>query len=244
VAGSAQRFNRTGDQAIPDLGTLDSTIVVSGIATPTHHVVISLHLSHTTDDNLDIELEDPDGSNVVLSSDNGGTFDDYGTSCADADRTTFSDAGPLPITVGTAPFRGTFRPESPLDVYRGKFGSDVNGTWHLRITDDTAGGVGTLHCWSIIIFPTACTPGGGVCDPPCPGCPQRLDIANDPSSSSRVLLKWSTSAVGFNLVGTNNLQNPPNAVAPIGPAPVVVNSKFTVTNTASGVSRFYELRKP
>ncbi|HEU0010776.1 MAG TPA: autotransporter-associated beta strand repeat-containing protein, partial [Verrucomicrobiae bacterium] len=244
VAGSAQRFNRTGDQAIPDLGTLDSTIVVSGVATPTHHVVISLHLSHTTDDNLDFELEDPDGSNVLLSSDNGGTFDDYGTSCADADRTTFNDLALLPIAGASAPFRGSFRPESPLSVYRGKFGSDVNGTWHLRITDDTAGGVGTLHCWSIIIFPTACTPGGGVCDPPCPGCPQRLEIAHDPSSSSRVLLKWSTSAVGFNLVGTNNLQNPPNAVAPIGPPPVVVNSKFTVTNAASGVSRFYELRKP
>jgi autotransporter-associated beta strand protein len=244
VAGSSQRFNRTGDQAIPDLGMLDSTIVVSGVATPTHHILISLHLSHTTDDNLDIELEDPDGSNVILSSDNGGTFDDYGTSCADADRTTFSDLALLPITAAGAPFRGTFRPEEPLAVYRGKFGSNVNGTWHLRITDDTAGGVGTLHCWSIIIFPTACTPGGGVCDPPCPGCPQRLDIAHDPSNSGNVLLKWSTSAVGFNLVATNNLQNPPNAVAPNGPPPVVVGSKFTVTNTASGVSRFYELRKP
>jgi len=164
--------------------------------------------------------------------------------CVDADRTIFSDAALLPITSDTAPFRGTFRPESPLEVYRGKFGSNVNGTWHLGITDDTAGGLGSLHCWSIIIFPTACTPGGGECDPPCPGCPQRLDITKDPSSSSKVLLKWSTSAVGFNLVGTNNLQNPPNAVAPIGPPPVVVGSKFTVTNTASGVSRFYELQKP
>jgi hypothetical protein len=57
-------------------------------------------------------------------------------------------------------------------------------------------------------------------------------------------LKWSTSAVGFGLVATNSLQNPPNAFAPIGPPPVVVGGKFTVTNTASGTARFYELRKP
>jgi len=244
TAGSPRRFNRTGDQSIPDGGTLDSTISVSGITTPTHHVVISLHLSHTVNQDLDISIEDPNGTTVVLSSDNGGTFDDYGTSCADADRTTFSDEGTILITSGTAPFRGTFRPESPLSVFRGKFGADVNGTWHLNIGDDTAGGLGTLHCWSISVFPTACTPGGGECDPPCPACPVRLDIAQDPSSDSRVLLKWSTAAVGYNLIATNALNSAPNAFTPIGPAPVVVGGKFTVTNTASGASRFYELRKP
>jgi len=164
TSGSPQRFNRSGDQAIPDGGVLDSTINVSGITAPIHHVVVSLHLSHTTADNLDITLEDPDGYTVVLSSDNGGTFDDYGTSCADADRTTFSDTAVTPITSASVPFRGTFRPEERLAVFRGKFGGDVNGTWHLNIADDTAGGLGTLHCWSIIIFPTTCQPGGGECE--------------------------------------------------------------------------------
>src|SRR6185436_3010746 len=90
-AGSPVRFNRIGDQTIPDLGTLDSTIAVCGLAAPTHHVVVSLHLSHTADDNLDISLQDPAGTRIDLSSDNGGTLDDYGTSCADSDRTTFLD---------------------------------------------------------------------------------------------------------------------------------------------------------
>src|SRR2546423_10576371 len=108
-------------------------------------MVVSLHLSHTSDDNLDISLVGPDNTVVDLSSDNGGTSDDYGTSCADADRTTFSDAAGVGITSGTAPFPGNFRPEQPLSVYRGKFGSDVNGTWRLRIADDTAGRVGARH---------------------------------------------------------------------------------------------------
>lgn len=162
--GAAVRFNRTGDQAIPDLSSLDSTLTVSGIATPVHHVEVSLHLSHTADDNLDISLVSPDGTIVSLSSDNGGTLDDYGTSCADADRTAFRDSGSVSITAATAPFRGTFSPEQPLAVYRGKFGGSVNGTWHLNIADDTAGGLGTLHCWSLFIFPTVCPPGSGECE--------------------------------------------------------------------------------
>jgi subtilisin-like proprotein convertase family protein len=242
TAGGAQRFNRAGDQAIPDLGTLDSTISVSGVTTPIHHIVVSLHLSHTADDNLDISLIGPDGTTINLSSDNGGTLDDYGTSCADADRTTFSDDGLTTITAGAAPFRGTFKPEESLSLYRGKFGADVNGTWHLSIADDTAGGLGTLHCWSVLVFPTVCQPGGGECEQ-CPDCPVRLDIARDPAATNRVLLKWSTAAVGFNLLATNVLQNAPNAFAPIGPAPVVVDSKFTVTNI-TGTNQFYELRKP
>ena len=75
-------------------------------------------------------------------------------------------------------------------------------------------------------------------------CPQALAINGDPSNAGNVILKWSTSAVGYNLLATNSLGNPPNAFAPIGPAPVVLNSKFTVTNSASGPARFYELRKP
>ena len=57
-------------------------------------------------------------------------------------------------------------------------------------------------------------------------------------------LTWSTSAVGYQLVSTNALQNPPNAFAPVTNEPVVINGKFTVTNNASGGARFYELRKP
>jgi autotransporter-associated beta strand protein len=242
TAGSPLRFNRTGDQAIPDLGSLDSTIVVSGVTTPIHHIVISLHLSHTTDDNLDISIEDPDGTSVVLSSDNGGTLDDYGTSCTDADRTIFNDSALIPITAASAPFRGTFRPEQPLSAYRGKFGGDVNGTWHLRTSDDTAGGLGTLHCWSITIFPSACQPGGGECED-CPGCPVRLAIADDPSAQDRVLLQWSTAFPGFRLL-TSPTVTPTSGYLPVGPAPVVVGGRFTVTNSTSGAGRFYILRQP
>lgn len=242
-ASSPIRFNRSGDQAIPDLGDLDSTLTVAGITTPIHHVIVSFHLSHTADDNLDISLIGPDGTTVDLSSDNGGTFDDYGTSCADADRVVFSDGASISIGAGAAPFRGTFQPEQALSSFRGKLGADANGTWHLNIADDTAGGLGTLHCWSRQVFPTVCAPGGGECEQ-CAGCPARLEIVRDPASDDQVLLKWSTAFVGFDLVGTNGLQNAPNGFTPVGPPPVVIGGKYTVTNNTAGDARFYQLRKP
>ncbi len=377
-AGTSLRFNRTGDQAIPDPGTLDSTIVVSGVASPIHHVTVSFYLSHTSDDNLDISLVGPDGTTVLLSSDNGGALDDYGISCADVDRTTFSDTGILPITSATAPFRNTFRPEEPLAIYRGKFGGNVNGTWHLNITDDTATALGTLHCWSLIIFPTACTDGGGTCEScpenrvitgvlgngslvqtnrlfrdgnnsdcgpqkTCPGvtgalgnraydayvfengesnacvtvslqsdcgislfsaaytnaynaanlcqnyladmgssapsnsysfsvgprarfvvvvhavdpgngCGYTLSVNGgscrpvlrvEPLAGNRVVLDWSTAAIGYNLLQTNRLPLPlnPNWI-PATPTPVILNSRFRVTNTMNPSNAFYELRKP
>jgi len=68
----------------------------------------------------------------------------------------------------------------------------VNGTWQLRIAADTAGGLGTLHCWSLLVFPTVCQSGGGECDPPCPGCLPRLEIAHESSSNDRVVLRLLT----------------------------------------------------
>jgi hypothetical protein len=94
-----------------------------------------------------------------------------------------------------------------------------------------------------MIFPTACQPGGGECEQ-CPGCPVRLDIAHDPATNNRVLLQWSTAFPGYNLLA-NTIVDPLAGYVPIGPAPVVVSSKFTVTNVISApTNRFYLLRKP
>jgi hypothetical protein len=40
----------------------------------------------------------------------------------------------------------------------------VNGTWTLRIADDTPGAVGSIRCCSLLLYPTACTPGSGICE--------------------------------------------------------------------------------
>ncbi len=165
VAGSVVRYNNNVTTAIPDAGTLDKTFTVSGITTPLKKVVVSLHITHTADSDLDISLIGPDGTTVVLSSDNGGTGDDYGADCGDdRDRTTFDSTAATSIIAGTAPFVGRYRPEQSLEAFNEKSGADVNGTWTLRIADDTAGAVGSIRCCSLLLYPTACTPGSGICE--------------------------------------------------------------------------------
>jgi subtilisin-like proprotein convertase family protein len=128
-------------KAITDLSTISSTVNV-GDAGPINDVDVSLTLLHTADGDLDISLIGPNGSTEVnLSSDNGGTGNDYtGTKFDD-------DSGPS-ITTGTPPFTGTFRPEGLLSTYDT---TEKSGTWTLKIVDDTAANTGNLISWGLTI---------------------------------------------------------------------------------------------
>jgi autotransporter-associated beta strand protein len=162
--GTPARFNNNANFAIPDSGSVTSSVNVAGITTPLQKLTVSLHLTHTTDEDLDISLIAPDGTTINLSTDNGGTGDDYGTDCADGSRVVFDDAAASSIVSATAPFVGSFRPEQQLSAFIGKQPFEVNGTWKLVVRDDAAGGVGTLRCWSLFISEIACAPGGGSCE--------------------------------------------------------------------------------
>jgi autotransporter-associated beta strand protein len=196
--GSPVRFNNNTATPIPDLGTLNSLLNVSGITTPIRRVTVSMHITHTSDNDLDISLISPSGLIINLSSDNGGTSSDYGTGCEDTNRTTFADAALTSIISASAPFVGTFRPESGLFNFNDLQGSDVNGTWTLRVADDTAGGVGTLRCWSLFISPTECNDAGG----PCESCPERTIFGfigtNSTVQAGRLTRDTVASVCGFN----------------------------------------------
>jgi hypothetical protein len=123
-----------------------TTVVVSGL---TGQVITDLNvtiknLSHTQVQDVDILLVAPDGTNIVLMSDNGGT------SAATNVTLTFDDAALG--TIGSGPIAGgTYKPEnigagdvfpggpaSPPVTTLGAFnGLDPNGTWELRVVDDT-----------------------------------------------------------------------------------------------------------
>jgi autotransporter-associated beta strand protein len=72
-------------------------------------------------------------------------------------------------------------------------------------------------------------------------CPPRLNI--EPVGGNRVALRWSTAAVGYNLLAAPDLTAAPFAPVP-GAAPFIVDGKYSVTNPATLPKRFYELRKP
>ena len=134
---------------IPDVSTIQSSLVVSdtGVASD---VNVRIRLNHTFDADLDIFLIGPDGTTVELSTDNGGSGDNFGSGANDCTGTftVFDDSAGTSITAGTAPFNGPFKPEGLLSAFNGK---SINGTWKLQITDDLGGDVGTLFCWQLEI---------------------------------------------------------------------------------------------
>ncbi|HRC33426.1 MAG TPA: T9SS type A sorting domain-containing protein, partial [Bacteroidia bacterium] len=115
-------------------------------------------VSHTFPDDLDILLQSPTGTNVILMSDVGGGTDIV------SQNFTFKDGFPAlsnngPITGGTyaptnvgspdtwsAPGPGAFTQAAPaLSMFNG----DMNGTWNLLVADGFAQDGGTINSWSI-----------------------------------------------------------------------------------------------
>ena len=141
-------------------------------------VAVSLYITHTYDSDLLLQLISPDGVTNILSANNGANGHNYGTACGpDFSRTTFDDAAPISISAGSPPFAGFFQPQTPLSVYIGKSGTNVNGTWTLRAVDQAFLDSGTLQCWSLFLTPAQCTDGGGEC----PGADLSLNMIGQPN---------------------------------------------------------------
>lgn len=135
-------YTNSTDMDIPggedSKGTINSTIYVPDSAVVAD-LNVDLTLTHTWDSDLDIYLIAPDGTKVELTTDNGGSGDNF-------TNTTFDDEAGTSITSGTAPFTGTFRPEGDLSDFDGM---DMQGTWTLQVTDDYEWDTGILDSWSL-----------------------------------------------------------------------------------------------
>lgn len=142
-------FNSTGTASISDLTTSTLPITVSGLnlANVTTNSIqkVCLDITHTWDSDLDIYLQCPGGTQILLSDDNGGAGDNYTGTCFTVNATNVIG------TVGnnTAPFTGSFAPEAP-GGFAGLNGCAANGVWTLVVYDDAGGDIGTINNWSII----------------------------------------------------------------------------------------------
>jgi subtilisin-like proprotein convertase family protein len=101
---------------------------------------VNLTIYHTWDGDISIYLRKMGGSEIDLSSGNGGSGDNY-------INTTFDDEATQSITQGSAPFTGSFRPEQPLSTFDN---GALNGNWILRIYDGYSGDTGQLISWCVI----------------------------------------------------------------------------------------------
>jgi subtilisin-like proprotein convertase family protein len=100
---------------------------------------INLSINHQNDSDLYIQLRRPGVSLIQLSTQNGGTGDNY-------INTTFDDEAEISITNANAPFTGSFRPENQLSFYDN---TELKGTWNLRILNNSFTLSGELVSWCI-----------------------------------------------------------------------------------------------
>jgi subtilisin-like proprotein convertase family protein len=103
-------------------------------------VDVTLNLNHSNDGDLLIKLQTP-GNVSNLSQFNGQGGQNY-------TNTVFDDSATIPITQGTPPFTGTFKPQGLLANFNNQ---QLAGDWILRIYDINAGNHGALLNWCLKI---------------------------------------------------------------------------------------------
>lgn len=132
---------------ICDLCTVVSTLNVnSHYAIDDVNVLIN-SLIHTWDSDLTLTIIH-DGISVNLSTNVGGSADNY-------IGTVFDSAATTSITRAPAPFTGTFAPQGSLSAFNGR---DAFGAWTFQVIDGAGGDVGTIQSWGIDVTPRAAVP--------------------------------------------------------------------------------------
>ncbi len=136
-------------KAIPDSNPAGvvSTLIVPTAATVAD-VNATVNINHTWDGDLILSLISPAGTPVTLANHRGGSGDNFV-------NTVFDDEAAVPISDGSAPFTGSFRPEAPLSAVDGQA---ANGTWQFKVVDAAAGDTGTITAWSIALTTAQCHP--------------------------------------------------------------------------------------
>lgn len=142
----SQTFNGTGG-IIPDDGVsaIDFSLTVSGLSPSVLDAsfgieTVCIDLTHTWNADLNISLISPDGTEIMLTSHNGGDSDNYSNTC-------FDQSAASSIVSGWGPFTGVFKPQVNLGYLNN--GQNGNGIWKLHIYDDYPADVGNLISWSI-----------------------------------------------------------------------------------------------
>lgn len=139
---------------IPTTSLVEFSLVASGLGASLWDVDLFTAFTHTANQDLDVVLISPAGTQVVITTDNGGLNDDVfnGTSWDDQANDPVTDRVFTNLVVATP-----LSPEGRLQAFRGE---NPNGTWKLRIQDDAASNTGALASWSLRFTSLASAPAG------------------------------------------------------------------------------------
>jgi len=118
----------------------------TGITDTISDVNVMVTITHTWDDDVNVYLTSPAGTEVELFTDIGGSGDHFL-------YTVLDDQALLAIsdfdTSSAAPFTGAFQPEGTLADFNGE---TLDGTWTLRVEDDFSGDSGVLLAWGMQVI--------------------------------------------------------------------------------------------
>ena len=110
---------------IPDnTNYVESDIAIVSSANAVDLISVTINITHTYTEDLEIRLYSPNNDYIILSLYNGSSGNNY-------TNTVFSTSGTA-ITSGSAPFTGTFTPQEAFSTLSGS----ANGTWKLRDDND------------------------------------------------------------------------------------------------------------
>jgi hypothetical protein len=187
-----QTFTFTQSGGIPDNGVqVCFPLQVNGILNQTDSTFgltgACINITHTYVSDLEIELHAPDGTIISLCNRHGGGGDNFVATC-------FSMAASISIINASAPYTGTFLPETSLNAANNT--GNPNGIWSLCVRDAIAADAGILNNFSITFGPNPpADPAGipGVCSTTnalgclCPDSTSNCDLLPDMISSAPII---------------------------------------------------------
>ncbi len=145
-------FTNSDITPIPDANVMTSTIQVVGIEPYLWDVDLNIHIAHTYNGDLEIFLISPTGTEVTISTDNGGSNDNVFNGTHWDDQWVGDSVTDYPYVNDT--LVPNMSPEEAMGAF---IGENPNGTWQLVIRDDASLDTGTLSSWSLdfTTFPVA-----------------------------------------------------------------------------------------
>lgn len=103
-------------------------------------VSVCVNIDHTWNSDLQIQVVSPSGTAINLANGDGGTGDNFRNVCFKTNAATAINAG------GNQNFNGDYRPRQAFSLLNG---DQVNGTWTVRVRDNSGGSDGTWRFASI-----------------------------------------------------------------------------------------------
>lgn len=175
-------------KAIPDLGTTTSTLTIPSAMTIAD-LNVRLNITHTWDADLDVSLQSPAGTSLELFTDVGDSFDHFVSTVLD-------DQALTPVTSGTAPFTGRYKPEGSAGLAAFN-NQNAAGTWTLTLTDDEALDTGTLGAWGLDVTQVVCAL--------TPTTPPAVTVTapngGENLTTAPVSITWTSASTDFVLTG-------------------------------------------